>query len=160
MPVMEAQAVGADHDTDRVDQMATATQRVTEIAETLKEDRLLMPGSRHLLKVAKGFPSSLSRRILEAVASCLELEDDIENTGEGDWVDEISAATERVMVAAGTLKEDRDLMRGALRLVSVMDGMPHDFSRRIFEVVAGVMMVEAAEQQRKARSGRGTKSER
>jgi RNA polymerase-binding transcription factor DksA len=139
---------------DWVDQMAMATQRVMEIAERLKEDQLLIPGSRHLLKIAEGFPSRLSRHILETMAFCLEREDDIENMGKGDWVDEMSAATQRVMVAATALHEDRDLMRGARCLLDVRDGMSADFHSQLFEIVAGWLMVEAAKQQQKARAGR------
>jgi hypothetical protein len=80
-------------------------------------------------------------------AQAVEVEDE-------DWADELSAAVQRVMVAADALREDRDLMRGARHLLNVADGMPPDFYRRIFEIVAGWLMVEAAEQQRKARSRR------
>jgi hypothetical protein len=36
-----------------------------------------------------------------------------EEVDDTDWTDELSAATERVMVVANTLREDCDLMRGA-----------------------------------------------
>ena len=140
---------------DWVDQMAMATQRVMEIAERLKEDHLLMPGSRHLLKIAEGFPSRLSRHILEMMAFSLEREADIESMGEGgDWIREMLAATQRVMVAATALHEDRDLMRGARCLLDLRDGMSADFHSQLFEIVAGWLMVEAAKQQQKARAGR------
>jgi hypothetical protein len=90
------------------------------------------------------------------VIETVQAESDIEP----DWVHELSLATERVMVVAGTLKEDRELMRGARRLLADMDGLSLGLTRRIFEAVAGVLVIEAAEQQRQARSGRGTKSER
>jgi hypothetical protein len=94
--------------------------------------------------------------VMEAL---VEAEDDTEAEPE-DWADELSVAVQRVMVAADALRDDRDLMRGARRLLDDVDGTTPDFFSRIFEVVAGCLMVEAAEQQRRARRGRGAKSER
>ena len=76
MPVIETETVEADDEAkpDWIDQMAMATERVWDVAETLKEDRLLMAGARHLLEVAEIFPSGLGRRVFDAVAACLMLE--------------------------------------------------------------------------------------
>jgi hypothetical protein len=76
MPVMEAQAVEADDDSepDWIVQIGWAAERVMDLSETLAEDKLLMPGARHLLEMAEVFPPGLSRQIFEAIASCLVLE--------------------------------------------------------------------------------------
>jgi hypothetical protein len=90
------------------------------------------------------------------VIETVEAESDIEP----DWVHELSLATEGVVIVADALKEDRELMRGALRLLADMDGVPCCLTRRIFEAVAQVLMIEAAHEKQKAQSGRRTKSER
>jgi hypothetical protein len=74
--VIEVQAVEANDDTepDWVDQMGASVERTWDLAETLKEDKLLMPGARHLMEMAEVFPPGLGRRIFEAVASVLLLE--------------------------------------------------------------------------------------
>jgi hypothetical protein len=79
------------------------------------------------------------------------MEADSASEPEPDWIVELSMATERVMVVAETLKEDRLLMQGARRLLADMDEIPSCFTRRIFEAVASCLVLEAAEQQRKAR---------
>jgi hypothetical protein len=63
-----------------------------------------------------------------------------------------------VMVVAETLKEDRLLMPGARHLLEIAEVFPPGFSRRIFETVASCLMLEAADQQRKSRSGRRPKA--
>jgi len=82
------------------------------------------------------------------VIETVQVEDDTET----DWTEQMEIAVERVMVVAETLKEDHLLMQGARRLLDLMDGISPCFGRRIFEAVAGALMVEAVEQQRKARS--------
>jgi hypothetical protein len=73
---MEAPVEADDDDTepDWVEQMGWAAERVMDLSETLAEDKLLMPAARHLLEMAEIFTPGLSRRVFEAIASCLVLE--------------------------------------------------------------------------------------
>ena len=100
-------------------------------------------------KQSHGLPSGTSMAVIETMA---------EEVDDTDWTDELSAATERVMVVADALREDCDLMRGGRRLLTDMDGMPSGLSRRIFEAVAACLLGEVAEQHRKTRPGRGPKA--
>jgi hypothetical protein len=83
----------------------------------------------------------------------IEAPAEVEEDTDPDWITEISMAVERVMIVEETLKDDRQLMQGARRLLADMDGIPSCFTRRIFEAVAACMTLEAVEQQRKARPG-------
>jgi hypothetical protein len=73
MAVIETIAEEVD-DTDWTDKLSAATERVMVVADALREDCDLMRGTRRLLTDVDGMPPGLSRRIFEAVASCLVLE--------------------------------------------------------------------------------------
>jgi hypothetical protein len=80
----------------------------------------------------------------------MEAEDDAEPC----WIDELSAAVERVVVATDALREDRQLTLAARQLLVTADEVGPGLTRRVFEGMAGVLLTTAADQQRRGRPGR------